>query len=341
MEKNRQQEIKRLFHNWCGEQPEQINPLPHSGSDRHYYRILGRNSSAIAAYNPHQKENRVFFEMTRFFLSERIAVPKIYQKNDSETLYLLEDLGDTTLFSVIASKIESPENLPEIRTYLKQAIRELARIQVVAGRKMDFSICHPYSTFDASSVLFDLEYFRNHFLERQAFSYNKLRLKKDFQYLTNFIGEVENQYFMYRDFQSRNIMVNDGKLYFIDYQGGRKGPLQYDLASLLFQARARLPQHLREEMLNYYIQIVRMLTPIDIEEFLNYYYAITLIRVLQTLGAYGLRGLSQGREHFIQSIPYALKNLHVISEKNKILEHLPELANVIDRLKNDNTYTYE
>ena len=338
MKKNCQQEIKKMFYDWCGEEPANINPLPHSGSDRHYYRISGRNSRAIAVYNPHFKENRVFFEMTRFFLSERIAVPEIYQIDASETNYLLQDLGDTTLFSVISNKIENPDNLSEIRAYLKQAVRELARIQVVAGRKMDFSICYPYSSFDASSVLFDLEYFRNHFLERQTFSYDKLRLAKDFQYLADFMEGMDNQYFMYRDFQSRNIMVNDGKLYFIDYQGGRKGPLQYDLASLLFQARARLPQFLRDEMLDYYLKVARMLTPIDIDKYLDYYYAITMIRILQTLGAYGLRGLLQGREHFIQSIPYALKNLHVISQKNKILQHLPELANVIGHLKNDNTY---
>ena len=341
MEKNRRQEVTKLFYDWCGENPKQIIPLPHSGSDRHYYRVLGRNSRAIAAYNPHQKENQVFFEMTRFFLSERIAVPEIYQKNALETLYLLQDLGDTTLFSVITNKIENPEYLPEIREYLKQVIRELARIQIVAGRKMDFSMCYPYSIFDAASVMFDLEYFRKHFLDRQAFSYDKHRLAKDFQYLTGFIGKVENEYFMYRDFQSRNIMVNEGELYFIDYQGGRKGPLQYDLASLLFQARARLPQQLRDEMLDYYLQIVRMLTPVDVEKFLSFYDAITLIRVLQTLGAYGLRGLSQGRAHFIQSIPYALKNLHIISENNRILEHLPELSGVIDQLKEHNTYTYE
>jgi len=341
LEKNRQQEITKLFYDWCEEKPKQIIPLPHSGSDRHYYRVLGENSRAIAVHNPHKKENRVFFEMTHFFLSERISVPEIYHTNATETLYLIQDLGDTNLFSVITNKIDNPEYLPEIREYLKQAIRELARIQVVAGRKMDFSICYPYSIFDASSVMFDLEYFRKHFLDKQAISYDNYRLEKDFRYLTNFIGEEEKVYFMYRDFQSRNIMVKDGKLFFIDYQGGRKGPLQYDLASLLFQARARLPQQLREEMLDYYLQIVRMLTPIDVDKFLDYYYAITLIRVLQTLGAYGLRGLSQGRSHFIQSIPYALSNLHIISEKNKILEHLPELEKVIDRLKNNNINIYE
>ena len=318
---------------WNGGEPEQIIPLPHSGSDRHYYRVFYNNQQILAAYNPHIKENRVFFEMTRFFLAERIPVPRVYHVNASETAYLLEDLGDTTLFSIITSKIEDPDRLPEIRTYLKQAIRELARIQIVGGRKMDFSICYPYSTFDASSVLYDLEYFRKHFLDRQSFSYDTLQLSKDFQYLTDFIGQADNQYFMYRDFQSRNILVHNEKLYFIDYQGGRKGPLQYDLASLLFQARARLPQALREEMLEYYLQVARMLTPLNVGEFRSYYYAITLVRVLQTLGAYGYRGLYQGREHFIQSIPYALQNLHIISEKNKILGQLPGLATVIDRLK--------
>lgn len=326
-------EIKNLTNEWRGEDPEQIIPLPHSGSDRHYYRIFCDNQQFLAAINPHVKENRVFFEMTRFLLSERIPVPEVYHVNSSETAYLLEDLGDTTLFSMITNKIDEPANLPEIKAYLKQAIKELARIQIVAGRKMDFSVCYPYSKFDASSVLYDLEYFRNHFLDRQSFSYDKLQLAKDFQYLTDFIGQADNGYFMYRDFQSRNILVYNEKLYFIDYQGGRQGPLQYDLASLLFQARAKLPQELREELLEYYLQFARMLTPLNPDEFRNFYYAITLVRVLQTLGAYGYRGLYQGRSHFIQSIPYALQNLHIISEKNKILGQLPELAAVIDRLK--------
>jgi len=326
-------EIKKLTNDWIGESPEKIVPLPHSGSDRHYYRIFCNNKQFLAAINPHVEENRVFFEMTRFFLAERIPVPRVHHVNSSETAYLLEDLGDTTLFSIITSKITHPENLPEIKAYLKQAIRELVRIQIVAGRKMDFSICYPYSSFDASSVLYDLEYFRKHFLDRQSFYYDKMQLSKDFQYLTDFIGQADNQYFMYRDFQSRNILVHNEKLYFIDYQGGRKGPLQYDLASLLFQARAQLPQELREELLDYYLKYARMLTPLNVEEFRSYYYAITLVRVLQTLGAYGYRGLYQGREHFIQSIPYALKNLHIISEKNKILGKLPELATVIDQLK--------
>ncbi len=333
-------EIRNLVKEWNGEDPKQIIPLPHSGSDRHYYRVYCKNRHLLAAYNPHVEENRVFFEMTRFFLAERIPVPRVYHVNSSETAYLLEDLGDTTLFSIITGKIDDPANLPEIKACLKQAIRELARIQVVAGRKMDFSICYPYSCFDASSVLYDLEYFRKHFLDRQSFSYDKLQLSKDFQYLTDFIGQADNQYFMYRDFQSRNILVHNEKLYFIDYQGGRRGPLQYDLASLLFQARARLPQKLREELLDYYLQFTRMLTPLNIEEFRSYYYAITLVRVLQTLGAYGYRGLYQGREHFIQSIPYALQNLHFISEKNKILDQLPELATVIDQLKKT-TLNYE
>jgi len=334
-------QIAELFHQWCGEHPGEIIPLPHSGSDRHYYRVKGDRHSAMAAFNPHRKENRVFFKMTEFFRSERIPVPEIYKVDVSETYYLLQDLGDTTLFSLITSKIDDPANLPEIKAYLEKTIRELVRIQISAGKKMDFSICYPHQSFNASSVLYDLEYFRKHFLNKQSFSYNKSRLKKDFRELTQFIGEADSHYFMYRDFQSRNIMICQENLYFIDYQGGRQGPLQYDLASLLFQARARLPQELREEMLCYYLKVARMVTSLNVQEFLSYYYAITLIRVLQTLGAYGYRGLQQGKEHFIHSIPFALQNLHVIAGKNKILERLPELSGVIDKLKHVKADHYE
>jgi aminoglycoside/choline kinase family phosphotransferase len=278
--------------------------------------------------------------MTRFFLQENIPVPEIYETDLSKNLYLQQDLGDQTLFSILTQDMDSPKSYSTRKQYLQTAVKELARIQIVAGKKLDFNVCYPYKTFSQSAILYDLNYFRKQFLDRIHLPYNKGKLRKDFRKLSEFIDTADKEYFMFRDFQSRNIMVSNEKLYFIDYQGGRKGPLQYDLASLLFQARARIPEKLRTEILEYYIKIARMLTALSREEFLAYYYSIALIRVLQTLGAYGLRGLKEKKAHFIQSIPFALDNLHPLSKKNKLLEDLPELKNTIEKLKNINISEY-
>lgn len=328
--------IEKLFSRQFGEYPEHISNLPHSGSERQYYRLKGATNCAIGVYNPDRKENKTFLYMTRFFLEENIPVPQIYQYDHSKNIYLLQDLGDQTLFSIITDRQKAPVDEKGLTVLLKNVIKELVRIQIVAGKKFDFSKCYPYKEFNRSSIIYDLEYFREQFLERINLQYNKKQLQVDFRKLTDFINTADKEYFMYRDFQSRNIMVHNERLYFIDYQGGRKGPLQYDLASLLFQARARIPEHIREDVLEYYISLARMLTPVSRDEFLQHYYAIALIRVLQTLGAYGLKGLKEQKEHFIQSIPFALGNLDMISEKNIILGQLPELNRIISILQNLN-----
>ena len=271
MEKIHPTILSRLFKNWCGEHHDSILQIPNSGSKRRYYRLQSRDHKAIGAYNPNKKENKAFLKMTNFFLQENIPVPEIFAVHDSFTYYLQQDLGDTTLFSLITKYREEPEMVPVIKQYLREAIRELARIQIIAGRRMDFSMCHPYRRFNKSAILFDLEYFREHFLSQHKVHYHKRRLNKEFKQLAAFIGQAESHFFLYRDFQSRNIMLQDEHIFFIDYQGGRQGPLQYDLSSLLFQARANLPQQLREEMLDYYLRVARMLTPIDKVEFKSYF----------------------------------------------------------------------
>lgn len=329
MNQELQKQLSKLYYKYCGEKPDSVKPLPHSGSDRVYFRLKGRKKQVIGAYNPHKKENETFLYMTHFFLQENLQVPEIYLTDLSNNIYLMQDLGDKTLFSEIAG---SP-NTNAVIAWLKKVVRELVRFQIVAGKKLDFSKCYPYKEFDQPAILYDLEYFRNQFLDRIGMEYSNKNLRQDFGKLAEFIDSENKDFFMYRDFQSRNIMVHDNRLFFIDYQGGRKGPLQYDLASLLFQARAGIPEHVKNEVLNYYIGIARMLTPLSKEEFLRYYYAIAFIRVLQTLGAYGLRGLRERKKHFIESIPYALNNLRQLSEKTSILDELDELNKIIQKLK--------
>ena len=333
MSKEIKQSLGKLYFEYFEEYPDSVTGLPHSGSDRQYYRLSGRQKQAIGVYNPDEKENNTFLHMTRFFKEEKIPVPAVFNSYPFKNIYLIEDLGDQTLFSIITEQLVFPGDEDYLLRLLKDVVRELVRIQIVAGKKFDFNKCYPYKEFSRSSIIYDLEYFRKEFLERVNITYNNKLLQSDFKKLTDFIDSADKDYFMYRDFQSRNIMVKNNKLYFIDYQGGRKGPLQYDLASLLFQARARIPEYVKEEILDYYITLARMLTPLSREEFIRYYYAIAFIRVLQTLGAYGLKGLRERKKHFIQSIPYALNNLNQLSEKISILDELSELNKIIQKIK--------
>ncbi|MBS3771563.1 MAG: phosphotransferase [Bacteroidales bacterium] len=321
-----------LFSSWCSERPENIQPLPPTASKRTYYRIKSRNYRAIGVHNPNLKENKAFISMTRFFMDEKVPVPEIYLCDLENNIYILEDLGDQTLFSLILQTGSHKEHSTELKQWLKQALKELARIQVMGGKKMDFSICYPYKKFSRDSILWDLNYFREQFLNQLGIRYHSKKLERDFQQFADFIMQADHDYFMYRDFQSRNMMLHQNTLYFIDYQGGRKGPLQYDVASFLFQARAALPEELREEMLEYYMEMAEMLTPINRSEFLQYYYPVALVRVLQTLGAYGLRGLKEGKQHFVKSIPLALQNLRLLKEKNTLTSDLPELDRIIKEL---------
>ncbi|MFO8236263.1 MAG: phosphotransferase [Bacteroidales bacterium] len=332
--------LKKLYFHYFGEKPDYIDLLPYGGSNRNYYRVVSQRFSAIGVYNSDKEENETFLYMTNFFLAENIPVPVVYLTNLDENVMLLKDLGDQTLFSVITGMDDVHDKEELLKSMFKKVVSELARIQVVAGKKFDFSKCYAGSEFDKSAVFFDLEYFRREFLDQVKLNYPKIELKKDFQKLADFVDSADKIFFMYRDFQSRNIMIYQDKYYFIDYQGGRKGPMQYDLASLLFQARAGIPEKVREEILEYYVQIIRMFTPTLREEFLCHYYTIALVRVLQTLGAYGLRGLKEQKSHFIRSIPFALNNLNTLSEKVDMLSDLPHLDKVINILKHTKLNNY-
>jgi aminoglycoside/choline kinase family phosphotransferase len=328
--------FSELFKKWSGENVLDIEELPVSGSKREYFRIKGKNRRAIGVFNANKKENEVFLKMARFFQQERIPVPEIYGVNLDENIYIQQDLGDQTLFSQIQNLINQKKRAHELKNVLKTVLTELCRIQIVAGRKMDFSICYPVQAFGKELILKDLEYFRDNFLNRIGVSFDLYKLNKDFEKLAEFTTGVDSHYFMYRDFQSRNILINDNDYYFLDFQGGMEGPLQYDVVSFLFQARARIPQEIREELLEYYFSVARMMTPISEFSFFRYYYAIALIRVLQTLGAYGLRGLQEGKLHFIRSIPFALDNLDILTSRNEILKEMPELNNVLKLLRDLN-----
>ncbi len=331
---NIQSKLSLLFEEWCGLVPEKILELPQSGSNRKYYRIQIKNTSAIGVFNSDYKENIAFINFTKQFLESRINVPEIYSENLEENIYLIQDLGNIQLLSWLFSNRTADSFSPKAIDIYKKVIQELVRIQIVAGRNFDYSKCYPYTEFDEKAIQFDLNYFRLNYVDALKLNYNGSKLKSDFDQFSKYLLKADNNYFMFRDFQSRNIMMVNETPFFIDYQGGRKGALQYDLASLLFQAKAQIPENVKLILLEHYIKTASLFIPINKDEFIEFYYAYALIRVLQTLGAYGLRGLIENKSHFIESIPMAISNLAYLKDKVNVLNELNELRQIIDQIIN-------
>lgn len=309
--------LGELFTQWSGEEARLIADLPASGSDRRYYRISGSETDAIGAYNPDEKENRAFVGFTKHFCEKGLPVPEVFAFHPDEQAYLQSDLGKDNLFSILTE--EGLSN--RVKDLYRQVITWLPQFQVKGVNGLDLSLCHPRKAFDRQSMMWDLNYFKYYFVRLAGLSFDEQALEDDFEKLIAFLSEARSDYFMYRDFQSRNVMIANNRPFFIDYQGGRLGPLQYDIASLLFDAKANLPNNFREELLNLYIDEVSKYTPINRDEFTRYYYGFVLIRILQAMGAYGFRGFYQKKEHFLQSIPFALSNLeYILNHKHPGIE---------------------
>ena len=320
-----------LFYQWSGVQPEIIIPLPPSGSERHYWRISNGNRSAIGAWNPVVEENEAFLSFTLHFHRKGLHVPAIYGIDKAREAYLIEDLGDRSLFFIMEKMPEDKVVLDEIISLYKKSLTELISFQVIAGRDIDYKKCYPYSAFDPRSMKWDLNYFKYYFLKLHV-PFHEGKLEDDFDTLINYLGQADSTFFMYRDFQARNILIKNDQPYFIDYQGGRKGPLQYDVASLLFQVKADLPFESRDELLDYYISQLSAVITVDRAAFKKLYYGFVLIRLLQVLGAYGFRGLIEKKPHFLASIPFALKNLRWWLNHVDLQLNLPELKQALEKL---------
>ena len=327
--------LKNLFKTWSGEDAQVVSVLPQSGSYRQYYRISGNSKSAIGAFNPDHKENKAFITFTKHFRSIGLNVPEFYLDDKNSGTYLIEDLGDVSLFSFLSENRNLKEIPEKAISYYKNSIEHLIRFQFEGSEGLDYSVCYPRSSFDKQSIMWDLNYFKFYFLKLTKTVFDEQLLENDFNKFAEFLLSVEMNNFMYRDFQSRNIMIKDEKLYFIDYQGGRRGALQYDVASLLYDAKADLPQKIRDELIEFYIQHLDRRTKINREEFLNNYYGYILIRILQAMGAYGFRGLFEKKVHFLKSIPYSIKNLKWLMDNNLLPDGLPELQKSLRNIINN------
>ncbi len=279
------------------------------GSGRHIIRLANGKFSAIGILHGVREENAAFLEFSKHFRRHGLPVPEIYIEDLNEGAYLEEDLGDTTLFQFLTKNREGENIAPEVVEAYRQAISALPRFQIEAGRDFNYKICYPRESFDRQSIAWDLNYFKYYFLRLADIPFNEQALEDDFERLTSFLLSADRDYFLYRDFQSRNIMLRGSQPYFLDYQGGRKGALHYDIASLLYDGKADLPPELRQQLLDHYLDSLSGFLPIRPEEFMRHYYAYVYVRIMQALGAYGFRGFFERKPHFLQSVPYALKNL--------------------------------
>lgn len=329
--------LKQLFNEYFHETCESIIQLPQAGSDRIYFRLRGKNNIAVGTYGKDTKENETFVHHTKHFHQKLIAVPKVYCISEDKEYYLQEDLGETSLYSIIKKEGVSEH----VIRHLKAVLQQLTYLQIRGAEHFNFDTCYPIQEFNRSSMFWDLNSFKYYFARVARVHFSEIKLNDDFNTLCDYLLEEPNQYFMFRDCQSRNVMIHEDKPYFIDYQGGRKGPLQYDAASLLWQAGAKIPYAVREELFEYYTSKVAVLILINKDDFKERYYAFVLIRMLQVLGAYGFRGLIEKRSHFIDSIIPALENVKWFLDNIKLKIELPELTNVLKQLIVTDAFTIE
>ena len=324
--------LEDMYLAWSGENVIKIEPLPAHGSSREYYRIFSTKKNAIGVYNEDTPDNVAFLEFSKHFNQTGLPVPEIYAQDIKKNIYLEQDLGDETLYSFLSRIRENEGFSPAIIDVYEEVVKILPKFQLQGAKDLDYSVCYPRHSFDKQSMMWDLNYFKYYFLKLAKIPFDEQKLEDDFEKFTAFLLSAERDYFLYRDFQSRNVMLVDGKPYFIDYQGGRKGALHYDLASLLYDAKADIPQKVREHLLQKYIEALQQFISVDKASFLEYYHGYVYIRIMQALGAYGFRGFYERKSHFLNSVPYAIRNLEVLLQTVRLPIELPALIDAWSRL---------
>jgi len=322
--------LETLFTRHFGVPPESQTELSSQlgGSARRMIRLSGSGATAVGVLYDVREENVAFVEFSRHFRRHGLPVPEIYGADLDQNVYLEEDLGNTTLFEFQARNRSGAELRPEAMDAYRRVAGLLPRFQVAAARDLDYDVCYPRASFDRQSIVWDLNYFKYCFLRPACIGFNEQSLEDDFGRLTDLLLEADREYFLYRDFQARNIMLTERGPVFIDYQGGRKGALQYDIASLLYDARADLAPEVRHALLDTYLDALGDHVSLDRGQFMEHFYPYVYVRILQALGAYGYLGLIQGKSYFQRSVPYALRNLAWLMENRELAVPVPALFGV-------------
>lgn len=332
--------LVRLYEEYTGVRPVEVVELPASGSNRRYFRLVGE-PTLIGAVGTCFEENQAFIYLDEHFSSKGLPVPRVLKVSADGMAYIQEDLGDTLLFGAIEKGRLTRSFSAEERALLVKTIRMLPDLQFAGAVGLDFNMCYPSSEFDTRSIMWDLNYFKYCFLKATGLEFQEDRLEDDFQSMAEVLMRSQSSTFMYRDFQSRNVMLRDGEPWFIDFQGGRKGPFYYDVASFLWQAKANFPDSLRRELIEEYIDALEKYKPIDREYFYEQLRHFVLFRTLQVLGAYGFRGYFEKKPHFMQSVPFAIANLRSLLVEpypeypylNQLLNELVEMKQFRDELQ--------
>ena len=332
------QKLLELYKQWRGQEPANVQQLAGSGSNRIYIRLTDtEGKSVVGVIGTSRDEDHAFIYLTEHFTRRKLPVPKILAQSDDQLRYIQTDLGSTSLFDAIRGGREAGGRYTlKEQNLLKRTIRELPNIQIRGARELDFSNCYPQAEFNGDSVLFDLNYFKYCFLKATEIDFHELKLEADFRLFAKDLTtdpdpSVHNaESFLYRDFQARNVMLDhDGNPFFIDYQGGRKGPYYYDLASFLWQASAKYPYKLRRELVYEYYNSLKNYTEVPpVRHFVNRLSLFVLFRTLQVLGAYGFRGYFEQKKHFLESIPPAIQNLRELLASSSTF-HYPYLMEVL------------
>lgn len=323
--------LKQLYIKHYGTQPVSCEMLPGAGSNRRYYRMTdAKSNSVIGVVGTSRDENHSFIYLSHHFTTRQLPVPQVLCVSDDGLRYLQTDLGSVSLFDALKTGREAGGHYTQHeRELLKRTIAQLPNIQIGGARGLDFNQCYPQSAMDTTTVLFDLNYFKYCFLKATGIDFHELKLEESFQHMAKDLTSQDSESFLYRDFQARNVMLDaDGNPYFIDFQGGRKGPVEYDVASFLWQASAHYSPELRQELIDVYITSLKQYTEVREEEFLQRLRLFVLFRLLQVLGAYGFRGYFERKTHFIESIPPAINNLrYLLNEDGCPYPYLNQVLN--------------
>ena len=325
--------LLQLYRDWSGAVPDATELLPLSGSARKYYRMRGAGGTVIGCIGTNPAENRAFLTLDAQFCDHGLHAPAVYGVSPDGMAYLQEDLGDGQLFELLKPALADGAFTQEQRNWLHDTVALLPAVQFKVGEGMDWSVCFPDREFNARMVDFDLNYFKYDFLKLTGLEFNEIRLQDDFDRLRADALDFEGDTFMYRDFQARNVMIRDGEPCFIDFQGGRRGPVQYDLASFLWNAGTHFSAALRRELEGVYLRALDAFRPVDEMDFYRRYRLLTLVRLLQETGAYGFRGLIERKQLFLDCIPTVLGCFRELTAEP--FARYPYLTETLQRLAND------
>lgn len=329
------EKLSQLYTECFGAAPLDILLLPSGGSNRKYYRLTGTGGTVIGVAGTSEAENRAFIYLSHHFRAQDLPVPRVLDVSDDGMYYLQEDMGDQTLFDALRSGRESGGNYtPEQVELLKRTIAMLPALQIKGGQGMDWHQCYPVPAMDRQSVMFDLNYFKYNFLKFTGIDFHEVRLETDLIHFSYDLLKDSGETFLYRDFQARNVMLVDGLPRFIDFQGGRRGPMQYDVASFLWQASAKYSPELRRQLIDTYLNALEHIQTIDRDEFMQMLNLFVLFRLMQVLGAYGFRGLFERKKHFLDSIGPALDNLKDLLDSQEFpYPYLTEVLRKVSALR--------